>query len=195
MAIERPQQLFVNDNLVSKIMIVIILFLVLAMLIGGYVLGSMILPILVGEGTHLTNVIQSDMDTHLPGSALANATAVATDTTQGVLGVFQLLVYFCLFGLIAGYFIIALYVRTYPFLAVFWIFLIIALVVFAMIFSNAYQYASTSSTDLETFYTNWGTNHFMMTYLPHIVAVIGILGGILLFTLISKDPESEQGVI
>ena len=178
-----------KKGLLNQIYIVIVLVVVLIAIIGLYSLGSIVLPIVVGEGTNTANTIhQSIVDGGLV--ELQNASAVASQATVNALGVFELITYFVFLGLIIGYIMIAYYVRTYPFLGFFWLGAIVALVVIAMIMSNAYEQAK-NETDLNKFYTSWGTNDLLMSYLPHIVTVIGIIGGIILFALVSTESEAE----
>lgn len=183
-----------KKGLVKEIMIVIILFIVVVVLVSGYWIVSMVGPVIVGEGSAVAHQIQTSISANSPNTSLDNASQIVTSTTINVLGTFEILVYFGLMGMIIGFMLMAYYVRTYPFLAVFWVFMIIFLAFFAMLISNSYQQASTSG-NLNTFYTNWGTNNFLMTYLPHIVVFFGVIGGILLFVLASKDPESETQLI
>ena len=180
-----------RKGLVQQIMIIIILFIVAVVIIAGYWMVSMVGPIVVGEGSNVANQIQSAISSAEPaGSGLTNASSVATSAVTDVLGVFELITYFIFIGVIIGYILVAFYVRTYPFLIGFWIFIMVALVVIAMIVSNSYQLASTDA-NLSAFYSRWGTNDLLMNYLPHVVAIFGMVTTIMLFVLISRDPDAE----
>lgn len=184
-----------RGELTNQIMMVIILCLVAAALIGAFWIVSVIGPIVAGEGTSIANQISTSVHSVSPNTGLDNATSVATNTTKGVLGTFELFVYLGFIGFFLGYLIICYYVRSYPFLAFFWIFIVIFLVFFSMLLSNAYQQAATTTLDMAAFYQSWGTNDFIMNYLPEIIAFMGITGGILLFVLVSREPESEEQLI
>jgi hypothetical protein len=170
---------------------VMILFVVLGFLVGGYFLVSMVGPLVVGEGLSSMSILQTAINTTQAGSNLANSTAVAVEFATNFLGVIEVFVYFALIGLFLGYLIICFYARSYPFLAIFWVFAVIFLVIFSMILSNAYITTAESNSDINAFYETWGTNDLLMRYLPHLVGLFGIIGGIFLFVLIGKEPEAE----
>ena len=180
-----------KGDLVKNITMVLILFVVLGFLVGGYFLVSMVGPLVVGEGLNSMNILQTAINTTQQGTNLANASAVAVEFGTNFLGVIEVFVYFALVGLFLGYLIICYYARSYPFLAIFWVFAIIFLVLFAMILSNAYITTAESNSDINAFYQTWGTNDLLMRYLPHLVALFGITGGIFLFVLVSREPEAE----
>lgn len=181
-----------KKGLVQQLMIVLILFIVVIVGIGVYWIVSMFGPVVVGEGNALASQVQTSIHANNPGSALDNSSQIATITTTNILGVFELLVYIAMIGGIIGFIMIAWYVRTYPWLAAVWIFAIIFFAFFAMLISNSYQQAALSGpSEMQQFYADWGTNNFLMTYLPHMVIFFGILGGIILFVLVSRDSESE----
>lgn len=179
------------EGLIDKVMIVIILFVAIIAIVAVYALVSIAGPVVVGEGKNAANIIQSSIDTSQPNSSISNASLVATSTVNGVLGTFELFVYLGFIGLFIGFMMICYYVRTYPFLSVFWFFIIIALVFISMLISNSYELASTSNSDMSSFYSAWGTNNFLMLNLPYIMAVFGVVSGVFLFVLISREPESE----
>ena len=178
-----------RKGLLNQIYIVVIIAVILITIIGLFSLASIVLPILVGEGNLVTNIIQTDLQ-NSGIEPLQNASTTPTETISGILGAVELIVYFLFLGLIIGFIIIAYYVRTYPFLAFFWAGIMVILVIMAMIMSNAYEQAK-NEPDLQAFYTTWGSNDLIMSYLPHIIASIGILGGIVLFVLVSRETESD----
>jgi hypothetical protein len=177
-----------RKGLLNQIMIVVILITVIIAIIGVFSLASIVLPVLTGEGIEVATLLQTSMNES--GIAEMNdAGQVATSTTINVLGIFELLVYLFFFGLVIGFIMVAYYVRTYPFLAFFWAGGMVITTIIAMIMSNAYEQAKTG--DLAQFYNTWGTNDLLMSYLPHIMAVVTIVGGIVLFVLVSRDSEGE----
>lgn len=178
-----------KKGLVEQIYLVMVLIVILITVIGLFSLGSIVLPILVGEGNSVTDIIQTDL-ANSGIEPLQNASTVPAETVKGVLGVVELVLYFMFLGLIIGFVLIAYYVRSYPFLAWFWAGAMVIIVIMAMIMSNAYEQAK-NEPDLQSFYLTWGSNDLLMSYLPHIILSIGILGGIILFVLISRDSESE----
>jgi hypothetical protein len=181
-----------RKGLLNQILIVIVLIVVVMAIVASISLGSIIFPIISGEGIDVAHEIQSSIE--LAGnSEMTNASEVATSASINVLGTFEFIIYIGFLGLVIGYIMVAYYVRTYPFLAFFWIVGMILIVIFAMIMSNAYEQAK--GGDLESFYTTWGSNDLLMSYLPHIMAFVTIIGGIVLFAIVSKDPEAETQML
>lgn len=178
-----------KKGFLNQVMIVLIIVVVIIVIMGLFTLGSIVLPIIAGEGAALSSTIQSSVaDSGV--IELQNATQVSTDTVINVLGVMEVIVYLFFMGLVIGFIFIAYYVKTYPFLAWFWIGIMAIVVIMAMIMSNIYQEASVEG-DLSSFYTTWGTNDLLMNYLPHIFTFIGVFGGVILFVIISRDSEVE----
>lgn len=183
-----------RKGLVEQIYIVLIMAFVLALIILMFWVGSMTLPILFGAGSMVTDQLSNSINTQSPNSDLSNATNTAISMTRGILGIGETLTYIAMLILIVGFIMLAFYVRSYPFLAFFWIFIIIALTFMAMLVSNSYTQASQSPAT-EQFYQQWGQNDFLMSNLPIIVVVIGVFGGIFLFVLASREPESEVQIL
>lgn len=176
----------------NQIWIIIILFIVAIVLLGAFWMYATAAPILVGQTQSLTSIFRTSLTaTGGPGSALSNATNIAADVSDSIVGSAQIVSYFLFAGLFMGFLVVCYYVRTYKWLAVAWIGLMAFLVFISMIMSNAYQEAYTTSSDLQAFYNTWGTSNFIMQYLPYITLVLGMLSGIVLFVLISTDSEEE----
>lgn len=179
-----------KKGVIDQLMMVLIMAVVLVVIILVFWAGSMLLPVLTGTGNILVDTFTDSVNTNSPDTELANASNVAGNIASSILGVGESIVYIALIVLFAGFLMMAFYVRTYPFLAFFWIFIIIALTFVSMFVSNAYMTASVSSP-LSSFYADWGSNDFLMSNLPSIVVFIGVIGGIFLFVLASREPESE----
>lgn len=173
-------------------MLVIVLALVFG--ISLFAIAVLLGPLLVGVGTDTSETLQGafgqiDIDTN--NNPNTTAAEVTRQATIPILGTIEMIVYMCLIAFVAGFMIMAYYVRSYPALSFFWLFLVVALVIISMFISNAYQTAAMAGGDIGDFYSDWGTTGFIMEYLPHLVAFIGIMGGIVLFALVNRDPESE----
>jgi hypothetical protein len=188
-----------KKGLINEIYIVIILFIVFLMLIGGFWLAATAGPLVVGEGKQLTGILRLNLKGDATNSSISNATTlavtVATNTTDSFLGLIEFIVYLAFFSFLIGYIAVCFYVRTYKWLAIVWIGLIVAAVFISFIVSNSYQQAYVSSPDITSFYNAWGTNNFIMNYLPYIVGIFGILSGIVLFVIMSTDSEEETRFI
>lgn len=180
-----------KKGLINEIYIVIILFIVIVVLICGFWIVATAGPLIVGEGKYLTETIQDAAGSTEPDGALDNSTEVSVGVANSFLGVVEFIIYAFFLGFLIGFVALCYYVRTYKWLAMVWVCLIIAAVFISFIISNAYQQASTSSTDLAEYYNTWGTSSFLMVNLPYIVAVFGVISGIVLFSIISTDSEEQ----
>lgn len=179
-----------KKGLANQLMIVLILGVILGVGILVFWAVAMFSPLLTGTGNLLLDQLQLSVNTNNPSSEISNATDVSVNITKGILGIGETLVYVSMFIMIIGFIALCYFVRTYPFLAFFWVFIVIALVFVSMFVSNSYVMASQDS-NLAEFYATWGTNGFLMENLPMIVAFFGVISGIFLFVLATKDQESE----
>lgn len=177
-------------GVVEQIMSILIIIIVLVVIVVLFWAGSVTLPLLTGAGSDAINQISTTINTQAPNSDIANASNVATSIGTGVIGIMEYAVYFALIILIVGFMILAYYVRTYPFLSFFWVLIMIALTFLSMILSNAYTTASLQPATA-SYYSTWGSNGFIMENLPYIIVFVGFIGGIILFVLASREPESE----
>lgn len=98
--------------------------------------------------------------------------------------------YVILFALFFAFCITAFYIRTYPFLIVVWIGVIIIMVIMGLYLAQTYNDLKTSGS-LSSAYTGWAGNDYILGYLPHIIAIFGLVGGIILFVLSSSGVEQE----
>lgn len=175
----------------NEVMIVIVLFIAFMSIIGLLWVYGAIAPLVVGEGQFLTEQLSTSINTNSPNSELANASTVPLETADTFLGLVEVISYLCILGGFLGFIAVCFYVRTYRWLSMVWIILVIGAVIVSMILSNAYQDIYNSSTDLASFYQEWGTNDFLLTYLPLIVGILGVVGGIILFTIQTLGSEEE----
>lgn len=181
-------------GVVQQIMSVLIIIVVLVVVIVMFWGGSILLPLFAGMGGETITQINNAVNTQSPNSELANATITATSIGTGVIGIMEYMVYFALIIMFVGFMILAYYVRSYPFLSFFWVLMIIALTFLSMILSNAYITASLQPATA-SYYSTWGSNNFIMENLPYVVVFVGIIGGIILFVLASREPESEVQIL
>jgi len=180
-------------GLTNEIWIVIILFIVILMSVFAYWAYSSTAPLVTGLSSQITTQVKQTVDSTSPNSTLANVTAISVNTTNGILGLGESFVYIGLIGIFLGFLGICYYTRTFKWLSVVWILLVIVLVFISMILSNSYQDSKNTATDLNKFYTTWGTNDFLMSNLPYIVGFFGFICGIILFA-ISALPDESGGL-
>lgn len=183
-----------NKGFTQQVLIILIIGIVFAIMIIFYWAGSMVLPILTSAGSDITSQLQLSTSTNNPSSELANATATTGNIAKGIFGAVESIVYVFFIFLLMGFIALCFYVRSHPAFAFFWVFIIIGLAFVSMFVSNAYTSASQLPAT-SSYYSTWGTNDFLMSNLPIIVVVSGVIGGIFLFILASRDPESEVQTI
>lgn len=180
----------IAENLTKNMYMILIFVAVIFLIIGGFVLFAMLGPITFGSIGELKDVATDDLNNLDPNSDLSNATIAAADLSTSFTGIAEFMIYVVMISLAFGFILIALYVRQYPFLAYLWVFIVIFFVIVSIVFSMAYNEAKADPT-LNNFYQQWGTNDFIMSKLPFIVTIFGVITGIVLFSLVHRDKEGE----
>src|SRR3990167_3812375 len=175
----------------NQIWTVVILAAVLTGVILFAYVFSLLAPLITSTSSEIKSIVvdatNKPEDANLSNSLNVGITAV-DDTIQSL----KWISYTYIIALFMGFLLMAYYVRTYPFLIVFWIIIIFALTFLSMILSNSYQEFATSSNDLfGNAYASFGVNDFLMRNLPQMTVMFGIVGGIFLFILASRDSEAE----
>lgn len=177
-------------GLLNEIWIVIILFIVLLAGIFAYWLFAMTAPIVIGESFKITSTLQTAFASG-HNDSLNNATNVAVNTANSFLGMVEGAIYLAFLGGLLGFLAICYYVKTFKWLAMVWLMLIVAAVVISMVLSNAYQDTAATSTDLSNLYSLWGTNNFLLLNLPYIIGGFGVVSGIILFAIVAIGSDEE----
>lgn len=172
-----------RKGLTGALITVLLMILVLVFIIILYAFVSFTGPVLTYTTTLATDTLAS---VDAPGTALTNATETVFVPVNEGLGNLEWLSYFLLIIMVIGFMMLCFFVRTYPFLIIFWL-LFVTVIVFSTIYiSSAYEDLSSSNDDIGNAYRNWETNNFLLAYLPGITSAIGFLGGIVLFILASR---------
>lgn len=179
----------------NETMIIIVIFIGLMTIMGLFWIVGSIGPLIVGEGKVLTTQLSNSINANSPNSELANASQAPIQLSNNLLGIVEAIVYLCFVGSFLGFIAVCYYVRTYRWLSMAWIGLVIGAVVIAMIMSNSYQMMYDSSTDLASLYSEWGTNDFVLRYLPFIIGIFGVIGGIILFAIQSTGGDEETSTV
>lgn len=176
------------DNMQFMLILIIVLALIVGLVYGLVTLGA---PV-VGETNNAATSIKDSFTTSptMNNTDISNATVTTANITSGVLGKMELFVYAIFFGLFLGFLVVAYEVKFYPFLSFAWIGLMVIVVLFSIIISNAYQEESTNPATA-AYYSTWGNAGWIMNYLPHIFAVLGLVSGILLFAISTKAPDED----
>lgn len=181
-----------NRGLFNQILIVLVLAIALGTVFLLYFVWVLTAPIVVdltGMATQsIVNATNNQPDGNLT-FASQNSFPIAERSANHL----EWIGFFVLIALLMGFLMIAFYVRTYPFLAWVWILVILIMVFIGILLSVSYTNLKESSSYLNNVYSNWETDNFILSYLPHLITGFGLLGGIILFMLATKDPEAEAG--
>ena len=130
-----------------------------------------------------------NMDLH---DTLGNNASTVIDNTMGATGTsFQALRWISIFlivGMIISIFIGSYLVTTKPVFFIPYIFVVIIAIVVAVPLSNSYATIATTP-DLASTFNQFAGSNWIMTNLPIWIAIIGIAGGIIMFSRMGKKEE------
>jgi len=128
---------------------------------------------------------------------LFNFTDIVEDTvvpTNAAFGNLRILSVAIIFGMILMILVSYFLIKAHPAFWIFYVLLIIAFVVVAVIISNQYETLLTGNPLSDTLRGFTGGT-FIMLYLPVWVIVIGMIGGIILFAGIQRDEGAGGGIV
>ena len=121
----------------------------------------------------------------------ANTTEVINDTvgatTTSLTALYWLSV-LIIFGMILGIFIGSYMVTTKPVFFIPYLFIWIIAIIVSVPLSNAYETLS-ATPELASTYAKFVGSNFILNHLPMIVAIIGIVGAIIMFTRMGRKEE------
>jgi hypothetical protein len=175
------------DNFQFIFILIIVLVGIIGLIYGLAVTGPLVTGSVIDASDSIRDAVANSPENN---TDLGNATSTVTSVVSKTMGKMELLVYASFLGLFIGFLVVAYEVKFYPFLSFAWIGLMIIVTLFAIVISNAYTNQSVDGPTAE-FYSTWGSTGWIMTYLPHIFASLGLISGILLFTLQSRSPDEE----
>lgn len=179
-------------GLSNEIMVVIVMAFALGVIILFSYLVMLVLP-LISDTTQVFTGIIEDASVSSGNEALENATVVSfAPVSEGVQQLEWITFMLFVFMLITML-IMCFYVRTYPFLAFVWLLMVLVLVFISIFLTNAYN--DIRQGELSDVYQSWENTDFYLQYLPHIVLVMGIIGGIIMFAMASRRPDEMEGYI
>jgi len=98
-----------------------------------------------------------------------------------------------LFGMVMGIFVSSYLVTTRPIFFVPYIILVFVAIIVSVPIANVYEEVITNPTLASSFNNFVGSNYFML-YLPYIVSVVGVVGGIIMFASMKRG-QNEQAYI
>lgn len=178
-------------GLANQILIIIVMAIILILLILGFFAFQLVGPPLVSTLQETSGTLRSTFqETH--EESLINASESSIIPASQSLNNLEWLSY-TLFGVMfIVWVIMCFYVRTYPFLMVIWIILVIIMVVLSIYLAVVYQDIRVQP-GLSDYYQSWENTDFMLKNLPIVVTILGIGGGIVMFMLASREQEAEIG--
>lgn len=177
-----------KKGFIDQLTIVIVMGIVLTFLVLAFFVWAFAAPY-VADASNEINTIVSSADFSSGTPEVANATAASITPINSSIQQLQWISYAMIIVLFIGFVVMCFYVRTYPFLAFIWIAIIIMIVFMSIFLSVSYQDAR------EDIHTQWANQNYLLEYLPHIITVMGIIGGIIMFVLATRDSEAELGSI
>lgn len=175
----------VGGQLIAMIIIIILLGV---MILGLFVWG-LVAPPLVDAVNELTGGLQEVGKEDADISEAIDASFVQGNNMVAQL---EIVSYLILFGFFIGFIILAFSVRTYPFLLGIWIAGVIVLTFLGLFLSISYTDLIEGDAYLSEVYSSWGMQHFLLSNLPHLIVVLGTIGGIILFVIVTTGGEVEE---
>ena len=176
----------------NQIIMIFIFIGILGLFIVAYFAWSLMAPLVLGIGNTMSNTVIDAMPQDYNLSTNANMTIGAVNRTAQ--GTTEWITYALLFVMLISFGVSALFVRSYPFLGVFWILGMIVLAFVSVYLSVTYTAVSSGNGLTET-YQGWAINDILISYLPHLTIGFAVLGGIILFVLSIDNQEISGGYI
>lgn len=176
---------FYNQAMTAAIIIGVLIAIMVC-----YWFWSLIAPSATSLTTDVSSIILNQARNSTDGN-ISNAANLAITPAINVLGDFEFFTYTLLSGAVMGFLLLCFYVRTYPFLLFFWIIGIFILALTSIWLTSSYEGAIAGAGYFSTTTTSWTTNHYIMSNLPSIFVGFGIIGGIILFLIVSRETEAE----
>lgn len=181
----RNKRGFIDKTLGLVVFGVVLIFIVLIVYFGS-LLMPILTPNLQTAGTLVNDAFQS-----VDNEPIQNASTAVIVPATNALNNMEWLSYSLMIVCFLAFLIMCFYVRTYPFLLWIWIIMIIIIVFVSIYLTVAYQDLRADAT-LGQYYQSWENTDFMLRNLPIVMLIIGIVGGVIMFILSSRDAAAEQ---
>lgn len=176
-----------SDQIILIMVMSIVLIFIILLFYVGHLLLPVIVPTLQDAKTSVKQAVQETGDQNL-----ITAEASSVEPVADSLNNLEWMSYVMLIFSFLTFLVMCFYVRTYPFLMVVWILMIIVLIFVSIQLTISYQELRTDPI-LSSYYQAWENTDFVLQNLPIIILVMGIGGGIIMFSVSSRDPEVEIG--
>ena len=158
-----------------------------------FMIFAFILVVVIGLLLYVFNEAEDQLQESLADMKIGNAnvTQIIDDTVGSANISFTALYWLSIliiFGMILGIFIGSYLVTTKPFFFVPYLFIWIIAIIVSVPLSNAYE-TLRENPDLASTYANFVGSNFILGNLPMIVAIVGIIGAIIMFTRMGRKEE------
>jgi hypothetical protein len=169
-------------NIGAIFVIAVILFAIF----GIFYIGSLFVPQLTNSLSDVTGVLSDVAQSDSVLNTTVQTTVVPLNT--GVENM-EWIGYSMLIVSIIAIFIMAFTVRAYPFLLPLWIGIVIVMVFMAIFLANSYEGILESDSDTRGLYESYPVNHFILSNLPFVIGITGLIGGFIMFVALATDPN------
>jgi len=158
-----------------------------------FMIFAFIIILISGIFIYIGGEAEDQLHESMDGMTFGDANTSETITnTMGVVSVtydaLRWISIFLIFGMIIAIFIGSYMVTTKPIFFIPYIFILFIAIILAVPISNSYETLRADATIGSTFTSFTGSN-FIMNYLPIIVAIVGITGGIIMFVRMGRKEE------
>lgn len=156
-----------------------------------FLIFALSFPIASRSARDITNSVQA-IKLNNPADTTENLTAQVESTTNTFNNTIQswgwMPYTLLIFGIIM-FMILGFNVKSHPSLMFVWIGIMVLMTFISLIFANAYE--STLANGGVLYATQDNFTDFLARNLPFVVGGIGLIGGVIMFLLIPKEPEYE----
>ena len=167
-----------------------------------FIIFTFVIVLFCGIFVFIANETEDQMEEtiatnpHLAGYGTdQNASVVLKDTLGFAVASFDALFWiagFLIFGMIIAIFIGSYMVTTKPIFFIPYLFIVIIAVIISVGISNAYETLYDTPTLTDTFANFVGAN-WILAQLPIVIAIVGMAGGIIMFSRMGKREEGFYG--
>ena len=161
-----------------------------------FMIVAFVIVLFSGVFLYITGQVNDELaiklpQTNLVGDGTNNVSVVLENTLGSAIDSFDALYWiaiFLIFGMIMAIFIGSYMVTTKPIFFIPYLFIVIIAIIVAVAMSNAYETLSSDPNLSSTFAGFIGAN-WILAQLPMIIAIVGIVGGIIMFARMGKKEE------
>ena len=176
-------------GIASQFVILIVMGIILFCLFAFWWAYSLIGPPILNTIDNAVTTLSTSQAGNQNISDALNATIVPVNRSLGNL---EWISYSLPIMLLLVFILMCSYARSYPFLLPVWLAICAILVFSAIVLSAGFENSTVNDGAL---YAGYEANNFFITYMPHMITAIGIIGGFVLLIIVSRDKEAEAQVI